>query len=79
MENPELQVLLNSLKADMILYKAAIKEVADDIIKEGFSKYPVFVAHQHEVALGEVILDRDDLNTQWTINATALEELVEKK
>ena len=70
--------LLESLKKDLLIYNDAIKEVAEQIIKENYSKYPIFVAHQHEVALGEVILNKDELDTQWTINATTMEELEDK-
>ncbi len=68
---------LKSLEADLKLYNASIKEVAIEIMVEGISLYPIFIAHQHEVKLGEVILDRYELNTNWTINASTLEEFVE--
>ena len=70
---------LESLKADVTHFSEQLKEVAADVIAEGFSKFPVFVAHQHEVKLGEVIFDREFYNRSWTFNATVLEELIEKK
>jgi len=69
---------LKSLKTDLVLYNDAIKEVADEIAIEGFSVYPIFVAHQHETKLGELILDKNELGTQWTIHASSLEEFIEK-
>ncbi len=69
---------LTSLQADLKLYNESIREVAVEIMVEGISSYPIFVAHQHEVSLGEMILDRRDLNTDWTIQASTLEEFVEK-
>jgi len=69
---------LKSLKVDLNFYKDSIKEVAIEIMAEGLSQYPIFVAHQHEVSLGEIILDRNELGTQWTIQASTLEEFVEK-
>jgi hypothetical protein len=68
---------LKSLEADLKIYAESMKEVAIEIMVEGISLYPIFIAHQHEVKLGEVILDRDELNTTWTINASTLEEFVE--
>ena len=68
---------LKSLEADLKIYSESIKEVAIEIMVEGISLYPIFIAHQHEVKLGEVILDRFELNTSWTINASTLEEFVE--
>ncbi len=69
---------LVSLENDLKLYSDSIKEVAVEIMVEGLSRYPIFVAHQHEVKLGEVILDREELNTEWTVQASTLEEFIEK-
>ncbi|MBT3302586.1 MAG: hypothetical protein HOD63_04100 [Bacteroidetes bacterium] len=69
--------LLDSLKKDIEFYNNSIKEVALEITNANFSKYPIFIAHQHEVNLGEVILDKADYQREWTINATVLEDLIE--
>ncbi|MHB1177588.1 MAG: hypothetical protein ACYCZO_04585 [Daejeonella sp.] len=69
---------LKSLESDLKFYNESLKEVAIEIMVEGISAYPIFVAHQHEVKLGEVILDRKELNTDWSIHASTLEEFVEK-
>ena len=75
----EFEKLLESLKTDVNHFSEQLKEVASDIIAEGYSKYPVFVAHRHEVKVGEVLFDKDLYNRSWTFNATVLEELIEKK
>lgn len=69
---------LVSLEKDLDLYAESIKEVAIEIMVEGISAHPVFIAHQHKVNIGEVILNRDELHTQWTIQASTMEEFVEK-
>jgi hypothetical protein len=69
---------LVSLETDLKLYSESMREVATEIMVEGLSRFPIFVAHQHEVKLGELILDRHDLNTEWSIQASTLEEFVEK-
>ena len=69
---------LVSLEADLKLFNESIREVAIEIMVEGLSRYPIFIAHQHELALGELILDRHDLHTEWSIHASTLEEFVEK-
>jgi len=69
---------LVSLEKDLSLYADSIKEVAIDIMVEGISSYPIFIAHQHEVNFGEIILNREELNTNWTIQASTLEEFVQK-
>ena len=69
---------LISLEKDLELYADSIKEVAVEIMVEGISAHPIFVAHQHTVSIGEVILERAELNTEWTIQASTLEEFIEK-
>ena len=69
---------LKSLESDLKFYSESIKEVATEIMLEGISEYPIFVAHQHEVKLGEPILDRIELNTEWSIHASTIEEFSEK-
>jgi hypothetical protein len=69
---------LLSLERELKFFKDSIQEVAIEIMMEGLSSYPIFVAHQHEVKLGEVILDRHDLNSDWSIHASTLEEFTER-
>ncbi|MFN0255674.1 hypothetical protein [Pedobacter ureilyticus] len=69
---------LVSLEKDLAFYADSIKEVAVEIMVEGISATPIFIAHQHEVKLGEMILNREELNTNWTIQASTLEEFIEK-
>ena len=69
---------LKSLETDLKFYSDSMKEVAVEIMVEGISAYPIFIAHQHEVNIGEVILDRNELNTEWTVQVSTLEEFVER-
>ena len=69
---------LLSLEKDLEFYADSIKEVAVEIMVEGISSNPIFIAHQHEISIGEIILNREELNTEWTIQASTLEEFVEK-
>jgi hypothetical protein len=77
-ENKKKVSPLKSLQTDLDFYSDSIKEVAIEIDVEGISSYPIFVAHQHEMKIGELILDREELGTQWTIHASTLEEFIEK-
>jgi hypothetical protein len=76
---PKKESPLKSLESDLKLYSESIKEVSTEIMVEGISLYPIFIAHQHQVSIGELILDKDDLNTSWTIQASTLEEFLEKE
>lgn len=78
MLNKEWEIQLQQLRAELILMKESIKETAADIIKENFSQYPIFIAHQTDMEIGEVILDKADMATNWSVSASTLEEFVEK-
>lgn len=75
---PKKESPLESLQADLDFYSESIREIAVEIMAEGLSAYPIFIAHQHEVSLGELILDKDELGTAWSIHASTLEEFVER-
>jgi len=77
-KKPVAESPLVSLRHDLKMFNEPIKEVAVEIMVEGLSKYPIFIAHQHELKLGEVILDRHDLNSSWSIHASTLEEFLER-
>lgn len=66
------------LKKDLNIYKETLKQVALDIMVEGLSSQPIFIAHQHHVSIGEIILDREELGTEWTIQASTFEEFVSR-
>ncbi len=71
------EVQLQQLRAELILMKDSIKETATDIIKGGYTKFPIFIAHQDPIKVGEVILDKDDMATHWSISASTLEQFIE--
>lgn len=77
-EGKEKESPLKSLETDLKFFSESIKEVAVEIMVEGISSFPIFVAHQHEVKLGEAILDKSELNTEWSVHASTIEEFVEK-
>lgn len=70
--------LLLEVKRDLEFYKEAIQTVSEEIMTNDISKYPVFIAHTTEVALGRKILDAEELEGKWDISASLLEEFVAK-
>ena len=73
MEKPE---YLQSLEKDIQLFKESIREASESIIQDGISSYPVFIAHRIPFFMGEIILDKEELITEWSISATTAEELI---
>jgi hypothetical protein len=79
MTEEEFNKLIDSLNIDLKVYDEMIKEVSADMIVEEFTQYPIFIATEHEVKMGELILEKDDHAATFNIYATTLEEMVEKK
>jgi len=77
-KTPQSKSPLVSLEKDLELYADSVREIALEIMVEGISANPIFIAHQHTVSIGEVILDRKELNTEWTVQVSTFEEFVEK-
>lgn len=71
--------ILDSLEKDIQYYKSAIQEVATEILDNQLSDYPVFIAHELPIKIGELILDKDDFRRSWNISASTLEELTENQ
>lgn len=77
MENQKLELLLETLKKDIAFYKPYLKETADEMLSGGFTRFPVFIASQHQVNLGQPLFDRLEFDRLWNINATSVEDLTQ--
>lgn len=75
----EKQIKLKTLEADIKKIGELLQEAAQTIINQEVSNYPLFVAHQHAIVIGIELLDKDQMETNWSFNATTLEEMVAKK
>lgn len=75
--NPEIAAKLETLKKQLNGISAELKEVSDDMIQGGFTEIPVFVAHQENAQIGEVLFDRTEFGFPYSINATTIERLIE--
>ncbi len=54
-----------------------LQEVSTDMIEGGFTEIPVFVAHQEQAKIGEMIIDRTEFGYHFSINATTIERYIE--
>jgi hypothetical protein len=74
----EKQVKLRMLEADIKNFGDEFKIAAATIVNENISNYPIFVAHQYSATLGIPLLSQEESNSNWSFNATTLEELATK-
>lgn len=66
-----------SLEKQLQPYKKILGQAADVIMDQHVSKYPIFVVHQQDVAIGIQLIEADK-DMLWSVNASTLEEFVTK-
>lgn len=74
-EAEKLLVIENELKK----YREVLSKASDKITASNASQFPIFVVSKQPIALGINIIDRDKVNSNWSINVSSLEEFVSKK
>ena len=60
-------------------YEALISKAADSILDEDISNYPIIVVHKQKISLGVPLIDHVQSQTNWSINASTLEEFYTKE
>ena len=78
MTEEEFNKIIETLKSDLTIYDEMIKEVSHEMIAEGFTKFPVFIATEHDVKIGELIIDKNDMAGTFNMYATTMEEMLDK-
>lgn len=73
-----IQQELRLLQDDLQLIKEALKEVSADMIREGFTNYPVFLASPETLRIGEPLFQKEEYEIHFNINASTLEAFAEK-
>jgi len=70
--------ILASLHHDLNVCRNYIRQVSQGMLKGNVSKYPIFIAirSQPDIDLGLPIINRDELELAWSINASHLEDFV---
>ncbi len=81
MENdPELNgKYLGTITKDFAAVSDTLKEASYQIRKREISEYPIFIFAKKEIALGSLLINADELNLDWHIFASFLNDFVQKK
>ena len=72
------QEILAGLEGDIKLVKEPLKETITEIIKQGFSNFPIVIAHQVEIDIADKVIDKSLFNTAFHFSASTLEVMVAK-
>lgn len=66
------------LEKELDIYRKMMSEASEVILAKEVTKYPIFIAHQQQLDMGLVLLERSK-SSAWTIVASTLEEFVTKQ
>ncbi|MDX5421764.1 MAG: hypothetical protein LPK07_10185 [Hymenobacteraceae bacterium] len=81
MENdPELNgKYLGSISKDFVVVAETLKEASYQVRKRNISDYPIFVFSRTQVPVGSVFLAKEEVALDWHINASYLEDFVNRQ
>jgi len=71
--------LFHQLQLELDTYKPAMNKVAQKILDEQLSNYPIFVIHKQETQIGLPIINKEDTGLPWSVNISTLEEFLHKE
>jgi hypothetical protein len=77
MSDPVVESQLKSLEAQLGELNDFLLEVSTDMVDGCFTEHPLYVAHQEQAKIGEMIVDRDEFGFPYSINATTIERFLE--
>lgn len=78
--DPELSgKYLGTITADFAVVSDTLKEASYQIRKRGFSDFPVFPISKVEIPIGQLLIGRTELATQWNYYVSYLDEFVQRK
>lgn len=66
------------IQDELLPYKQILGKAADTVVAQNVSSYPIFVVHQLEVAIGIPLINREEVEGNWSVNVSSLEEFATK-
>ena len=69
---------LGTITKDFVKVAHVIKEASYQIIKRKISKHPIFVISKEIPEIGQCIIQRDKVKTDWNYNLSFLDEFIER-
>jgi len=76
MEN---EILLKSVEIQIKSSMKMLSQASDTIIEQGVSSYPIFVLHRLPIEIGISLREAQNLEADWHIRASTLEEFVTRQ
>ena len=78
--DPELSgKYLGTISRDFVKVADTLKEASYQIRKRGFSEYPIFPVCKEEQPIGQLLLDKESIGTEWNYYASYLDEFSQRE
>ena len=78
--DPELSgKYLGTISEDFVKVAEVLKEASYQIRRRGFSDYPIFPISKEELAIGQVLVGKEETPTNWNYNVSYLDEFVQRE
>ncbi len=78
--DPELNgKYLGSISQDFVIVADTLKEAAYQIKKRCFSDYPIFPVSKIDLPIGQLLIGKLELATNWNYNASYLDEFIQRE
>ncbi|MDA1182140.1 MAG: hypothetical protein O3B82_00950 [Bacteroidetes bacterium] len=73
----EAESQLNALEKQLVALNDMLLELSTEMIDGKYTPYPMYLAHQEEAKIGEMIVDRTEFGFPFSINASTVERFLE--
>ena len=78
--DPELSgKYLGTITRDFIIVSDILKEAAYEVKKGGFSVYPIFPISKVDIPIGNLLLAKQEMKTEWNYYITYVDEFLQRK
>jgi hypothetical protein len=68
---------LKALQEELAEFSGQLLEITRELLKERVTEFPIFIAHQSDVIIGEVIIDLKEYEVPFSLSVSTIEEFVE--
>lgn len=68
---------LKVLQEELAEFSGQLLEITRELLKERVTEFPIFIAHQSDVFIGEVIIDLKEYEVPFSLSVSTIEEFVE--
>lgn len=68
---------LKELEEEFKQYSDQLLEISREMMEGKYTEFPIFVAHQTDVYLGQVLIDRTEYEEPFSVSVSTVEEFVE--